>query len=392
MKIDSRKPRHWFLLGLQLGYTLIAIAFRWLRKKPQKPITILYGHQFSGNLKALYCEWVDSYRDELDLYFLSLDPEYSTELRYAGIQVLQCNRLTDMLILGKSAALISDHGLHLMSPLLRFTDIKFIDVWHGIPFKGFTPEDFKLQHRYHEIWVSSPLLKNLYVDKFGFDADQVCDLGYARTDQLFKRDFASSGFREAAAIPAEKRIVLYAPTWKQDNSGRELFPFDESGSAFIHTLSEICEANNACFLIRSHLNADMTLKDIHQGTRFCPQRDYPDTEDLLLATDILICDWSSIAFDFLAVDKPTIFLDVQPPFKNGFSLGEEYRFGFIARDMEFLCSTLTRYLVRPESYDRDYGSSSRRITQCVYGNNTDGRASNAQLQRLLELIGSTSEN
>jgi len=40
----------------------------------------------------------------------------------------------------------------------------------------------------------------------------------------------------------------------------------------------------------------------------------------LLASDVLICDRSSIPFDHLLLDRPTLFRDLPAPSRNGFSL------------------------------------------------------------------------
>ncbi len=156
MKVDKRNPYHWLLLMQQGLYTLLASCTRYLWPRRGKPVVVLYGHQLSGNLKALYDEWNLTRRQNFECYFLSLDPRYSKDLRKDGIQVLQCCRLGDMLLVGRASAIITDHGLHAMRSFLTLTDIYFIDVWHGIPYKGFTSENFRVQHRYREIWVSSP--------------------------------------------------------------------------------------------------------------------------------------------------------------------------------------------------------------------------------------------
>jgi len=57
--------------------------------------------------------------------------------------------------------------LHL---LLKLTDMKFIDVWHGIPFKGFDADDFRALHDYDAVLVASPSMKSMYEGKFGFDS------------------------------------------------------------------------------------------------------------------------------------------------------------------------------------------------------------------------------
>lgn len=385
MKIDKRNPAHWRLLAQQALYTLIAIGVRYLSRKPPRRVVVLYGHQLSGNLKALYDEWQRSFSDTFDCYFLSLDPIYSQQLRQQNVSVLQCNRLRDMILVGRSDAIVTDHGLHAMSTFMRLTSILFIDVWHGIPFKGFTPDDFRLQHRYDEVWVSSPLLKTIYHDNFGFNPDIVKDLGYARADKLFLRQALAPSLLKKAAIPAGHRVVLYAPTWQQDDSGRELFPFRESQDSFIQRISETCQRNKAVLVVRSHLNASINTME-SENVRYCSMKDFPDSEELLQKTDLLVCDWSSIAFDYLALDRPTIFLDVEPPFKNGFSLGPEYRFGNVATNMDELCDSLDKALADPDWYNSMQGGDHDRVRSAVYGDNTDGQAARRQWSRLSELV------
>ncbi|MDO8863364.1 CDP-glycerol glycerophosphotransferase family protein [Haliea sp. E1-2-M8] len=388
MKVDRRKLSHWRLLILQGLYTLLAIALRSFTVRPAKPLIILYGHQFNGNLKALYEEWRQTGPDHLELACLTLDPTQYQELRTKGIHTLACFRWRDMRNLSRCSVIITDHGLHAMLPLTYLSNIRFVDVWHGIPFKGFTPEDFKLQHRHDEVWVSSPLLKDLYVERFGFSPEKVKSLGYARTDKLFQRPSPPSTFRGWAMIPKDQKLVLYAPTWRQDDAGRELFPFGASQKEFTTALAETCASVGARLVIRAHLNASISGGD-SDDILYCPQKDYPDTEDLLLATDILICDWSSIAFDFMALERPTLFLDVPAPFKHGFSLGPEYRFGCLIPNLEELRTALRKYLLTPGAYEDVYTARQRETITALYGKFTGVRSARKQLERLTELTPDT---
>jgi len=138
-------------------------------------------------------------------------------------------------------------------------------------------------------------------------------------------------------------------------------------------------------VIRSHLNASISMK-IFDNVRYCSMKEFPDAEDLLLQTDILICDWSSIAFDYLALNRPTLFLEVEPPFKNGFSLDKKYRFGKVVANMDLLCATLNSTLASPQGYASEQGHVHREITSAVYGENTDGKSAERQLSRLVGMI------
>ena len=242
-----------------------------------------------------------------------------------------------------------------------------------------------MQQRYHEVWVSSPLLKKIYETQFGFAPDKVIDAGYARADKLFRGDSPANSYRRQAAIPETNKLVLYAPTWQQDHQGHELFPFGESQESFIEALSQVCAANSATLVIRSHLNARISEKQF-DNVLYCPMKTFPDTEGLLQETDILICDWSSIAFDYLALDRPAIFLDVKSPYRNGFSLGSEYRFGEVVQDMAALKEQLAAILRNPGDYKERRGAAHADITAQVYGEHTDGRAASRQLDRLVKMI------
>jgi len=385
MKIDRWNPRHWISLLQQGACSLLAILLRPLAGKPNIPVVILYGHQLSGNLRALYQQWQATHTSKMSLHFLCIDVTHSKQLMRQGVNALRFNSLRDVLTLARASVIITDHGLHAMTPLLSLTNIFFVDVWHGIPFKGFIPDDFRLQQRYDEVWVSSPLLKEIYQNKFGFKPEIVYDMGYARTDKLFLRHTPEPLFREKASIPAGNKVVLYAPTWQQDDKGRELFPFGESQESFLRKISEVCGEHKATLVIRSHLNASISAMTF-DNVRYCSMKEFPDAEDLLLQTDILICDWSSIAFDFLALDRATIFLDVEPPFKNSFSLSGEYRFGKLVTGMNDLEETLNRILAKPQWYVSTQCQRHRDVTSAVYGKNIDGEVASRQLSRLADRI------
>tara|TARA_R110000823_G_scaffold198080_7_gene329236 strand:- start:42205 stop:43380 length:1176 start_codon:yes stop_codon:yes gene_type:complete len=383
LKINKSRPSHWALLLRQALFTLTAIALRPWQRAPTKPLVVLYGHQFSGNLRALYRKWQNSEKESFSLCFLALDPALVQALERDGVATLSFGRLGDLPKLASAAVMITDHGLHAMAPLSRFTNMRFVDVWHGIPFKGFVPADFQLQHRYKDVWVSSPRLKTLYEERFGFKAGQVHALGYARVDRLFQRPPPASEFRVQLQLPPATKLVLYAPTWQQDDAGRELFPFGETQTTFLAALGKACERGGARLVVRAHLNADIGTQGEH--VIYCSQRDYADTEDILLGADLLLCDWSSIAFDYLALARPTVFLDVPPPFRNGFSLGPEYRFGCVVSGTQAMCEAVSEFLQFPVHYHQRYGEKYEAITAEVYADSTTGNAAEKQLARLREL-------
>ena len=317
MKVDKRNPWHWLWLGLMTFNALLAVLLR--RFIASNNQVVLYGHKLNGNLGAIYRESLKY--DELSLTYLTMDYPYYRQLKRQGISVVWAGSPQALKLIVRAKALISDHGLHSLVLLLDYSSLRFIDVWHGIPFKGFDKDDFKVQHRYDEIWVASEFMADLYEKKFGFKRQKLKATGYARTDVLVNPGKISRDelMREYDIPVTDRKVILYAPTWKQDDAERSLYPFGMVETEFLRELSQVAEEHSCIFLIRMHMNASQGSKQ-SENIYAVPADKYPNTERLLLLTDILIYDWSSIVFDFLLLDRPAIYLDVPPPFRKGFSL------------------------------------------------------------------------
>jgi len=388
MKIDRNKPVHWILLllfGVQAALGLIR-----RKEKPeatQPRYIILYGHMLNGNLLAIYNQLAAE--PEYSPVFISMDHAYCSKLRKDNIACCFAITIRTSYLLSKASAVISDHGLHSLEPLIgryQKRGLRFFDVWHGIPFKGFTPADFLLQHEYDEIWVASPFMKKMYVEKFGFQPDKIAVTGYARTDRLSNLDSGHAHAISKTLDVTDRKVILYAPTWKQDAEGRSIFPFNLDEAEFLSLISKIARQSEATVLIRTHLNTRSTTTGYYENVKWVPSTDWPDTETILEISDILICDWSSIAFDYLLIHRPTIFLDVPAPFKNGFSLGPDYRFGYIATSSEQLEDMTTTALLNEARYWHDNRAAHQRVMEIVYDKYADGKSTNRCVARLNERL------
>lgn len=390
MKIDRRRPSHWLylvLMGLMGACALILRKV--LPSAPQRrPLIVLYGHKLSGNLLALYRHVRARCPNDWQLVFLTMDPAYCRRLRAEGFDCTLAIAPSAVWLLAKAAAIVSDHGLHSLRLLLGRSDLLFFDVWHGIPFKGFDQNDFRIQRRYDEAWVASPLLAHLYIEKFGFAQDRVQVTGYARTDRLVNRREDPIALRSRLGLPPSGRIVLFAPTWVQDDAGRSLFPFGVPMEAFLRELSGLAVRTSAIVVVRPHLNSGAFAGVSAPNVMILPSSEVPDTEAVLMVSDVLVCDWSSLAFDFLLLGRPTIFLDVPAPFRKGFSLDPKYRFGVIADDMQKMLSCIERSLQHPGQYWEQHGAMHERTLRAVYGGSADGHAAERCLQRLSSRLSS----
>jgi len=361
------------------------LPVRIFKAKRAKKRIILYGHKLHGNLNSLYM-LNDIYQaDKHEYYYVTLDPGYYKKISNKKNVLFALNPFhTFKLVL--SDCIISDHGLHTLLILLKLTNIKFIDVWHGIPFKGFTPEDFKLQHQYNEIWVSSKLLKEMYITKFGFSEDQIYVTGYGRTDLLLHYKNNKYNHKIELNIPVNKKIILFAPTWKQDDKKRSEIPFGLKPEDFLMKLQEFAKRCNAYLIIRFHLNTSLEHSLGSEHSTYLPLSSFPNSEKITGISDILITDWSSIAFDMMALEKPIVFLDSSPPFKNGFSLPPDFRAGDVVKSYEELEKSLTELCLSEDDYILRHRASYDRVRNLVYDDTVDGRSTERYMKRLDEIL------
>jgi CDP-glycerol glycerophosphotransferase len=120
--------------------------------------------------------------------------------------------------------------------------------------------------------------------------------GYPRDDALVGGD--GGAVRAALGISHAARVVLYAPTWRDDRIGH-IDHLDVA--AFAKTLGP-----DFVVLIRGHSRTLRPGKDV-TGGNVIDVTGYPDVTDLFLAADALITDYSSVMFDFSVTGKPMYF-------------------------------------------------------------------------------------
>jgi len=120
--------------------------------------------------------------------------------------------------------------------------------------------------------------------------------GYPRDDILSTGDGAA--VRERLGIAKSAKVVLYAPTWRDDRPGK----VDHLDVA--HFAKQL--GANYVTLIRGHSRslqpgAEVLAEGVLDVTS------YPDISDLFLIADLLITDYSSVMFDFSVTGKPIYF-------------------------------------------------------------------------------------
>jgi len=336
---------------------------------------VLYGHKYYGNLKSLY---ENLNIKDYSKYFITLDYENYKKLKNQSINVLYGLSIKDTLKIIKSKIFVTDHGLHFYKPLLNNDNMLFFDVNHGLPFQKWDSKLVDQWYRYKEVWLFSNFHKSIYQNEFGYEMDNLFVTGYGRLDKIkqFKSQEDSSkitsNLKDKYNIDKNKKIVLYAPTWIHKNKKVNKEFMLPTNFNFLYELNNIGNKLDLIFIFRPHMNTLLNsefLKKLRSldNVLYFPFNDYEASDEFLMISDMLLTDWSSIAFDYILLDRPTLFLDILDSFQNGTYKENLLRFG-IKTNKKNLGDNISKYLFNIDLY---FDESKHNESKNVLYDNTD---------------------
>lgn len=144
---------------------------------------------------------------------------------------------------------------------------------------------------------TTPIIQQAY-EFHGDDAAAVIEIGYPRNDELTTIDPARVALiRERIGIPAGRRVVMYAPTWREASQNVELL-------SLVKLAKEV--GKEFTFLQRGHVR---TLEEGESvvSDAVIDVSTYPQINELYMVADLLITDYSSMMFDYSVTGRPMLF-------------------------------------------------------------------------------------
>ncbi|MEO6471333.1 MAG: CDP-glycerol glycerophosphotransferase family protein [Aeromicrobium sp.] len=125
----------------------------------------------------------------------------------------------------------------------------------------------------------------------------ILEVGYPRNDELQDTgDARIATIRERLGMIDGQKLIMYAPTWREQQSGVVDFLDIEALSAAL--------GDDVVILLRGHVR---TLDKSHVAVGVLDVSTYPQVSELFLVADALITDYSSMMFDYSVTGKPMIF-------------------------------------------------------------------------------------
>ena len=196
----------------------------------------------------------------------------------------------------------------------------YLQTWHGTPLKrlvyDLTAYDMPIADSFEEyceifsqdvvrwdyLFSSCPYASEKFRSAFRFDGE-ILEVGYPRNHKLYHHTNENIvKIKEKLGIPTEKRVILYAPTYRDNQN-------DGVGNYYFHDHLDYellnVQLEDTVILVRYHYI--IKQKNVLDYENVIDVTDYQSLNDLYLISDILVTDYSSVFFDYSILKRPFFF-------------------------------------------------------------------------------------
>lgn len=266
-------------------------------------INSLGGKRFGDSPKAIY----DYLRKHIEYNHLHLVWAFDDPSKYdTGCYSIKMDTWAYFKTAMKASYWISsvniERGLNFKKKKTRY-----LNTWHGVPLK-YIGNDCPGRNDYDLSYIdffcySGAFEFEIYQRAFKLRAESLLLSGLPRNDELYHiNDAKIKEMRQRLNIPEKKKVLLYAPTWRESEDGGKTYnlapPVD-------FKMWERELVDDYVLLFRAHHFTTEHMR-IEFNDFIRDVSDYPAINDLMIASDILISDYSATIFDYCILERPII--------------------------------------------------------------------------------------
>ncbi|MGC9501603.1 CDP-glycerol glycerophosphotransferase family protein [Streptomyces sp. WG7] len=357
--------------------------------------TVLYasfsGRQFSDSPRAVYEELL---RQGAELEHVWVVEDRRAEIP-KGVRTVRRWSREWYEALGRSRYVVTN--THLPHWVRRREGQVIVQTWHGTPLKRIGHDIGSVQFADRKYlskvaeetpnwsFLVSPNRFSTPIMRRAFQYEgEILESGYPRNDVLLseKTDETARAVRERIGLPEGKKVVLYAPTWRDDQ-------FYRAGNYKFDLRIDMRKAaerlgDDHVVLVRKHSNIVDAVPGAGDGFVF-DVSSYPDIADLFLITDVLVTDYSSLMFDFANTGRPMLFFTYDLEYYRDQLRGFYFDFekqapGPLLQSSDELIEALADTERISAAYTEAY-----RAFKDVFCDLDDGHAAQRVISRMLEL-------
>ena len=186
-------------------------------------------------------------------------------------------------------------------------DTIYLNTWHGASF-GYVGNavagrsDFHYEH-INYFCLNGEYERDWIVRDFNVRPEALIETGYPRNDALYAAtENTRQYYRKQFDVPDEKKIILYTPTWRDSDDGGVSYKL--SPPVNWEKWEKVLGDHYIVFL-RTHAYTTK-LMNVQFNDFVRDYSNYPDVNHLMIASDIMISDYSCIQLDYSILGKPII--------------------------------------------------------------------------------------
>lgn len=292
---------------IEIGKKFLCIFFVFPIKNNRIFFSAYSGRQYSCNPKYI-SDWIEqNYKEKFEIIWAFNEPDAFSDLKNRNIKCVKFKGIKYLYYLLTSKIVIDN--VESWSVLPKRTGQYVINTWHGGgAYKGVglkrkdTSETLdKNMLRKNErisIYLSSSKAFSQMTLRESFQYNgKIMECGMPRNDLLMKNDENKKNIiKEKLGIDKKTGIVIYAPTFRHDLKYKYMLNYEKTLDALKNRFGK-----EWIMLIRTHYY--LQSKKI-ESSKVKNVSDYPDMQELLLISDVLITDYSSSIWDFSLMEKP----------------------------------------------------------------------------------------
>ncbi len=195
----------------------------------------------------------------------------------------------------------------------------YVQTWHGTPLKKLvydmennlmpgTTEKKYLKNFSNEVrnwdYLVSANEYSTKIFKRAFKYEKkILEVGYPRNFSLYTYSEKDRNYLRAKyKIEDDQVAILYTPTYRETKN----FNAGKYYQELMLDLDKLNEASNIKVLLRLHYLISENI-DVSNYQNIINVSDVQDVNELYIVSDVLLNDYSSTMFDYLALNKPIIF-------------------------------------------------------------------------------------
>ena len=244
-----------------------------------------------------------------------LPPEYSVKVttgskdyfRYAYASQVTVDNYTGLRVLG----FVGKSSIRFLSKLTNKPGMLSISTWHGTPLKKIGADYMKGNKRYYctgsdYLIAGCDYTKNILENAYGLWG-RVKLYGTPRNDLLLNSADIRS-LKEKLGLPNDKKIVMFAPTFRDSADMSGLSQFKDIDIEHLLTSLSNTFDGEFVFVFRVHHSVlealENEINELSRKEYIINGNQFDDMAEYLACTDVLITDYSGSLFDFALTGRP----------------------------------------------------------------------------------------